>query len=103
MEVIRSTARFGERYALAKYDALHAAAEDAAIFGRALKSNSVRIRLYIDSYREYQKRLDTIMEASDDLKRLIVPEHRKDDVADLVHHSPDSHVLLRSLTSSYEF
>ena len=31
---------------------------------------------------------------SDDLKRLIVPEHRKDNVADLVHHSPDSHVFL---------
>ena len=63
VEMIRSTARFGEKYALAKYDALRTAAEDAAIFGRALKSNSVRIRLYIDSYREYQKRLDTIMEA----------------------------------------
>ena len=59
--MIRSTARFGRKYALAKYDALRTAAEDAAIFGRALKSNSVRIRLYIDSYREYQKRLDTIM------------------------------------------
>ena len=63
VEMIRSTARFGRKYALAKYDALRTAAEDAAIFGRALKSNSVRIRLYIDSYREYQKRLDTIMEA----------------------------------------
>ena len=63
VEMIRSTARFGEKYALAKYDALHAAAEDAAVFGRALKSNAVRIRLYIDSYREYQKLLDTIMEA----------------------------------------
>ena len=63
VEMIRSTARFGEKYALAKYDALHAAAEDAAVFGRALKSNAVRIRLYISSYREYQKRLDTIMEA----------------------------------------
>ncbi len=47
VEMIRSTARFGEKYALAKYDALHAAAEDAAVFGRALKSNAVRIRLYI--------------------------------------------------------
>lgn len=63
VEAIRSTARFGEKYALAKYECLHAAAEDAAVFGRALKSNAVRIRLYIDSYREYQKRLDTISEA----------------------------------------
>ena len=52
VETIRSTARFGEKYALARYDALRTAAEDAAIFGRTLKSNSVRIRLYIDSYRE---------------------------------------------------
>lgn len=58
-----STARFGEKYTLTKYDALHAAAEDAAISGRALKSNSVCIRLYIASYQEYQKRLDTIMKA----------------------------------------
>ena len=36
----------------------------------------------------------TVFLRSDDLKRLIVPEHRKDDVADLVHHSPDSDVLL---------
>ncbi len=63
VEIIRSTARFGEKYALAKYDALRAAAEDATVFGRALKSNAIRIRLYIDSYREYQKRLDTIMSA----------------------------------------
>lgn len=38
------------------------AAEDAAIFGRALKSNTIQIRLYIDSYRKYQKHLDTIMD-----------------------------------------
>lgn len=36
----------------------------------------------------------TVFLRSDDLKRLIVPEHGKDDVAYLVHHSPDSHVLL---------
>lgn len=62
VEMIRSTARFGETCALAKYEALRAAAENATVFGRAMKSNAIRIRLYIDSYREYQKRLDTIME-----------------------------------------
>ena len=36
----------------------------------------------------------TVFLRSDDLKRLIVPEHSKDDVADLVHHSSDSHVFL---------
>lgn len=63
METIRSTARFGEKYALAKYDSLHAAAENASAFWHALPSNAICIRLYIDSYREYQKHLDTIMEA----------------------------------------
>ncbi len=63
VEMIRSTARFGEKYALSKYEAVCAAAEDAAVFGRALKSNAVRIRLYISIYKEYQKHLDDILEA----------------------------------------
>ena len=49
VETIRSTARFGEAYALRKYDAVIAAAQDASVFGRALPSNAVRIRLYIDT------------------------------------------------------
>lgn len=52
VETIRSTARFGEAYALRKYDAVIAAAQDASVFGRALPSNAVRIRLYIDTYQE---------------------------------------------------
>ena len=63
VEIIRSTARFGERYALAKYDAIYTAARDALVFGRALNSNAVRIRLYIASYMEYQKHLDNLLEA----------------------------------------
>ena len=62
IEIIRNTARFGERYALAKYDSIYAAAGDASGFGRALPSNALRIRLYIDSYLEYQKHLDSILE-----------------------------------------
>ena len=31
---------------------------------------------------------------SDGLKRFIIPEHGKNDVADLMHDSPDSHVFL---------
>ena len=62
VETIRSTARFGKKYALAKYNALYAAAEDASVFGRALQSNAVRIRLYIKAYREYQQHLDTLLE-----------------------------------------
>ena len=62
IKTIRETARFGEKYALAKYDALHAAAEDAAVFGRALPNSALRIKLYIGTYREYQKHLDSILE-----------------------------------------
>ena len=61
VDIIRSTARFGEAYALRKYDAIIAAAQDAAVFGRALPSNAVRIRLYIDTYQEYQKHLDALL------------------------------------------
>ena len=62
VETIRNTARFGEAYALSKYDAICAAAKDAAVFGRALPSNALRIRLYIKTYREYQAHLDSILE-----------------------------------------
>ena len=62
VKTIRETARFGEKYALSKYDALHAAAQDAAVFGRALASNALRLKLYIETYREYQKHLDFILE-----------------------------------------
>ena len=51
VEMIKTTARFGDKYALTKYDTLCAAAKDAAIFGRALDSNAVRIRLYISNTR----------------------------------------------------
>lgn len=63
VDIIRSTARFGENYALRKFDAIIAAAKDAAVFGRALPSNAVRIRLYIDIYQEHQKHLDALLEA----------------------------------------
>lgn len=62
VKTIRSTARFGEKYALKKYEDICAAAKDAAVFGRVLPSNALRIRMYIDSYREYQKHLDAILE-----------------------------------------
>ena len=63
VDIIRSTARFGEAYALRKYEAIIAAAKDAAVFGRALPSNAVRIRLYVDTYQKYQKHLDTLLKA----------------------------------------
>ena len=48
---------------LRKYDEILAAVQDAVVFGRALPSNAVRIRLYIDTYQEYQKHLDTLLKA----------------------------------------
>ena len=62
VESIRQTARFGEKYAISKYDAICAAAKDAAVFGRALQSNALRIRLYIKTYREYQEHMDSMLE-----------------------------------------
>ena len=62
VETIRSTARFGEKYALAKYDAICTAAKDADVFGRVLSSNALRIRMYIKIYWEYQTHLDSILE-----------------------------------------
>ncbi|MCI8635106.1 MAG: IS110 family transposase [Eubacterium sp.] len=62
VEMIRSTARFGEKYAIAKYDAICTAAKDAAVFGRSLLSSALRIRLYIKTYREYQEYPDSILE-----------------------------------------
>lgn len=62
VETIKTTARFGEKYALAKYDCICTAAKDAAVFGRALPSNAVRIKLYIASYLEYQKYINSILE-----------------------------------------
>ena len=59
--MIRSTARFGEKYALAKYDAICAAARDAAVFGRTLPSNAAQIKRYIKTYQGYQVHLDSIL------------------------------------------
>ena len=36
----------------------------------------------------------TVFPRSDDLKWFIIPEHGKNDIADFMHDSPDSHVLL---------
>ena len=62
VKTIRETARFGEEYALSKYEAICAAAKDAAVFGRALPSSALRIKLYIKTYQEYQAHLDSILE-----------------------------------------
>lgn len=60
--IIQETARFGERYALSKYDAICAAVEDTFVFDHALPNNALRIKLYIETYQECQKHLDEILE-----------------------------------------
>ncbi len=62
VESIQQTARFGEKYAISKYDAICAAAKEDAVFGRALQSNALRIQLYIKTYQEYQEHLDSMLE-----------------------------------------
>ena len=61
--IIKTNARFGDKYVSDKYNAIIVAVKDAEIFGHALKSNAVRIRLYIETYKEqvielrYQKQI----------------------------------------------
>ena len=61
MSTARKRAGFKSFLSPAKYSA-DTAAKDAAVFGRALPSNSLRIRMYIKIYREYQAHLDSILE-----------------------------------------
>jgi len=61
METIRSTARFGVKYAKDKCDALKKAAQDAKIFGHAVSSNYKRILLYIDFIELYDKQISAII------------------------------------------
>ena len=61
VELIRSTARFGEKYAKTKYDVLIAAAQDATIFGRSIDSNATRIQLYVRQINFYQTQIDELL------------------------------------------
>lgn len=63
VDLIHHTARFGEKYAHKKYDCLISAATDAAVFGRALSSNAIRIKTYVKMFNEYQDHLNEIMKA----------------------------------------
>lgn len=61
IEAVRACARFGQGRAEKKYNAIVAAARDAAVFGRALPSSAIRIRLYVSVFQEYQAHLDSIL------------------------------------------
>lgn len=58
---IRSTARFGLKYATNKYNAIIQAANDAKSFGHAVSSNFKRIRLYIRFIRNYDVEVSSII------------------------------------------
>ena len=58
---IRSTARFGLKYALNKYKAIIQAANDAKVFGHSVNSNSKRICIFIRFIRQYDKEISNIL------------------------------------------
>jgi hypothetical protein len=66
IDLIHSTARFGEKYAIEKYNRLISAANDALVFGRSLSSNATRITTYVKMFKEYQTHLDEIMNSLHD-------------------------------------
>lgn len=61
METIRSTARFGETYALARYDAICTAARMPLFRTCPSKQRSADQAVH-KMYREYQAHLDSILE-----------------------------------------
>ena len=61
IDSIRSTARFGVKYANEKYNAIIQAASDAKIFGHSVSSNFKRIRIYIRFIRQYDEEISSIL------------------------------------------
>jgi len=65
--IIRKTARFGAAYAESKYTAIIEAAKAASVFGHSVPSNFTLIRLYIKFIREYDKEINAVLAAIDEL------------------------------------
>ena len=63
IELIRSTARFGLKYAEEKYESLIQAANDAKVFGHSVGSDSELIRLYIRFIRRYDEEIACVLKA----------------------------------------
>lgn len=61
IDSIRTTARFGLKYAEIKYHAITQAANDASTFGYSVSSNFKRIRLYIRLIRNYDYEISAIL------------------------------------------
>ena len=63
IETIRSTARFGLKYAEEKYESLIQAAKDAKVFGCSVGSDSEPVRLYIRFIRRYDEEIAYVLKA----------------------------------------
>ena len=63
VKIIHSTARFGESMPCVSMTPSLLLHRMLLFSARALPSNAVRIRLYIDTYQEYQKHLDALLKA----------------------------------------
>ena len=59
--VIRKTARFGETYAKAKYQAIVEAAEKANVFGHFVSSNGVQIRSCVSFIKKYDEEISSML------------------------------------------
>lgn len=68
IRIIKSTARFGLKYAENKYNAIIKAANDANKFGCISCSNIIRIRLYISFIRKYDEEISGLLET---MKQLV--------------------------------
>ncbi len=63
IDIIKSTAHFGLKYAQNKYNAIIRAANEANEFGYIIDSNIKRIRLYISFIRKYDEEINGILES----------------------------------------
>lgn len=63
IDIIKSTAHFGLKYAQNKYNAIIRAANEANEFGYIIDSNIKRIRLYISFIRKYYEEINGILES----------------------------------------
>ena len=59
--IIRNTARFGEKYAKEKYQALVDAANSAATFGHFVSSNSYQIRMCVSFIKQYDEEISKVL------------------------------------------
>jgi len=61
VNIIRNTARFGEKYAKEKYQTLVKAVNSAASFGHFFSSNTFQIRLCVSFIRQYDEAISAVL------------------------------------------